>query len=923
MPGTLVGIPEMIENANAMSKLLHRILYVLVASSMMAPALAESKKIFSADFGYAEDRNRDGWPDVWQRHTDRDHPRFNKMGIAARSEIPSEDLKVIRRTLAQWMLAWEQRRLPGDIIPESIPPSIDAFLESTVADTCLEIVMNGRSARVESPSFPIDSRNAYRVQMQIMAEMIDPYQVQASVHWLDASGAQISEQPMSPVTRSSDWQLIRIQETSSIPSEAKFCKIRISVTPLNSQSIQTIVRCDRIRVERIPRIELEVEPSSRIVSVDQGFKVTCKLNEVNPEKTRIQLLARDHEGNDVWQRTNELESSAHDSAEVTATSWDLALAEAGFYTLSVRVLEDTSLQSHKESGLIVLAREKSSTMAANPRIGWSLPTLGSTISLAQLPKLVEFAKIGGIKFSVWLAEPNNASSRPIGWLVENLATKGIKCVGVIDAPGPEGQAKFPDKQGESLAALLDFPQIWQPMYEPIWRRTSLFLTQFQIGWDREASIGMHSNWLSNVTSLIKQVRTVGAEAKLTLPWNAFSQPPETTTGTSMPPWNRVISFSNPGLTDTEIGAMSQDATTEPNARWLSIDPLDRDRYGLEDRVRDLTKRLVAVHQYQWEMAWLSDPTHPQLAVLDAQGGPDELLLPFVRMTDALNGSEDFLAISLNEHVAGTLFRVGNEERGIIYATKPIDTLLCLGDQWTAKDVWGRDVPSVVRLQGDVASRQIALGRWPVLLSKVDRTLAQWQVNVGIENPTIENRIGQSEPLRVRLENPEPHAVAGTLEVIAPMLLQDDRVSVKFTAQASTSSFVDVPMRLRYDASQSMEPIDIVVTLNEKPERQFLVQRPVQVGLKDFQLETQSRIDERGNAIIELEMMNLSDQVANFECTLVLPGRPREKFQIIRLEKRFHRPIFIANGAELRGQSILLRCEEIRTGRVLNHRIEIR
>ncbi len=46
-------------------------------------------------------------------------------------------------------------------------------------------------------------------------------------------------------------------------------------------------------------------------------------------------------------------------------------------------------------------------------------------------------------------------------------------------------------------------------------------------------------------------------------------------------------------------------------------------------------------------------------------------------------------------------------------------------------------------------------------------------------------------------------------------------------------------------------------------RQFVVKRPVHIGLKDFQIETQSRIDERGNAIIELEMTNLGDEVANF------------------------------------------------------------
>ncbi len=79
------------------------------------------------------------------------------------------------------------------------------------------------------------------------------------------------------------------------------------------------------------------------------------------------------------------------------------------------------------------------------------------------------------------------------------------------------------------------------------------------------------------------------------------------------------------------------------------------------------------------------------------------------------------------------------------------------------DAWGGDQPEDYD------------GRWPILLRKIDRILAQWQIDVEIENPTIENRIGQSEPLRVRLRNPEPNAATGVLEVIAPSLLQDEKI----------------------------------------------------------------------------------------------------------------------------------------------------
>jgi hypothetical protein len=924
MPGTRVGFPVLIEKANAMTNLYVRcILSAWMVTSMTAWVHAQSKPAFTADFGYAEDANRDGWPDAWRRHIDRDHPRFTKMGIASRSDVSFEELQLIRRTLAQWMLAWKLRRLPGDVIPESIPQPVDIFLEKTIADTCLEIVMNGRSARIESPSFPIDPRNAYRVQMQMNTEFIDPFVAQASIHWLDASGSGIGEQWMDSVSTSKAWQILRIKETNHIPSQARFGKLRISVTPLSPRSIQTKVRCDRIRVERIPRIELDVEPASRLVSVNESVEVHCRMNEIDSSAVNLELVARDHEGNNVWRQTNTLEPSAGSSSEMVKSSWRLKLDQPGYYTLAVRVADDNSLLSHKESSVLVSQLNKPGPSTVNSRIGWGMPSLGNSVSIQQIPQLLQFAHVGGLKFSIWSSEQRDAANRSIGWLVENLATKKIKCVGVIAPPGPELQAKFPDENGKRLATLLNFPQIWQPMFDPIWRRTSLFLTQYQVGWEQDESLESSSNWQGNVAAIAKQIRTVGAEASLTLPWNALSDTPEKGFKNERVPWNRLLSIATPSLTEAELSAYSKQATVEPSRQWISLDPLARDRYSLEDRVRDLTQRLIAVHQHQWETAWISDPTEPRLAILDKSGGPDELLLPFQQIVDVLNNSQNIIQVRLHENLTGMLFKVANQDRAIVFANKPVEVGLYLGDQWTATDVWGRSVPFENRVVKNVPTRFLAVGKWPVVLSNIDRMLAQWQADVRIENPIIENRVGQSEPLRIRLQNPESSAVGGKIEVVAPLLLQEETSSAVFDVPANAESIVEVPLRLRYDASQSLEPLDIIVTFNDSPDRQFVIQRHMQIGLKDFQLETQARIDSTGSIVIDLEILNLSDQVANFDCTLILPNRPREKFQIIRLENRQYRPIVITDGNEMKGQSILLRCEEVRSGRVLNHRIEIK
>ncbi len=119
------------------------------------------------------------------------------------------------------------------------------------------------------------------------------------------------------------------------------------------------------------------------------------------------------------------------------------------------------------------------------------------------------------------------------------------------------------------------------------------------------------------------------------------------------------------------------------------------------------------------------------------------------------------------------------------------------------------------------------------MSNVDRSLVQWQQEVVIENSTIENRIGLSEPVRIKLINPAGHQARGTLGIVAPSLLEEGRADAKFSVPSGKSATVEVPMKLRYDAGQNQEPVDIVVSLDDKPTRQFLVHRQLLVGLKDF------------------------------------------------------------------------------------------
>ncbi len=445
-----------------------------------------------------------------------------------------------------------------------------------------------------------------------------------------------------------------------------------------------------------------------------------------------------------------------------------------------------------------------------------------------------------------------------------------------------------------------------------------------MGWDYDDSVSEHNNWEQNLGSLTRHIRSFGPETRLTIPHDAIiesiDQPNKKEAA-----WDRYLIHASPSLTGEEIQAYSKQPGLQPRDHWITIDPLDSRRYSLVDRVQDITERMIAVQQNAWETAWFSDPSDPKYAILDAEGGPDEMFLPLRTLTENLNNAEDFITMPMGENIKNIIYRVGNEDRMILWSNRPVEVPLYIGNEWTATDIWGRPVvPLPPKPNGQkIAPRVIQVGAWPVIIRKINRMAALWVMNVKIENPIIENRVGAVEPVRVYLYNPTNKMAAGKVEIYAPTLLQDDLASAPLSVEPNSGAAISVPIQLQPDAGQINEPVDIFITLDGHPPTQFGVKQSLNVGLKDFKLESSSIIDEQDQLVIQLTMTNESGQAANFDCMLLLPDKPRKRIQMINLNESATRTIVVDQGSAYKGQLLWLRCEEISSGRVLNHRIPVK
>ncbi len=948
-----------------------------------------AERIFEATFSRREDLNRDRWPDQWQRKTGRQHPAFVKMEIVTKAPGDEEEIQAIRRSLAQWFVAIQQNRLPGDVFTEAVPDQVDRFLESTVFNPCLQIQMNGGSAQVDGPLVPVIPQQAYRLDARVACELRDPFETTISIVWLDANGEELGMITSDAVDQSCAWREMHLDKIENIPEGSRFAKVRLKVDPTSTNSIVGTVQFDSIAFSRIPRLDLQMIPESRIVNVGDSVLLRCKMDAIDDEASRFNLRVVDHNGELVWESDSPLRESklspipestnlpsgeqqsgtveTDDPSKRSRTiEWKVPINQPGFYRFVVNASEGSPVRFTKSTTAIAYRKSTQQNVrgVSNRKLGWTMPTVGSEVTLNDLPSLLGFASVGRVKLSIWLAAPKTRAEQSIDWLTETLTAKNVDCCGVI-APEPpwlvaekaaaglaassnteaspsklvkyEASPTFKtssyatsrlglSQEGnntEPLADILDDSRAFDTMFLPLWTKASLFLINYQVGWDNDLSLAENGRRKEILDKLSSQVRKYAPESQLIVPWDVLAVRPERE-GKGAYSLNRLMFVSEPPLTASELTIVANAENQKGRSGgWVSMDPIDSRRYSTEERIRDLLQRMIALHSSALETGWISNPCDEAIGILDARGRPEELLLPFRTIAQALDGAEDFYSFPMEQpYVANAMYRANQLDNMILWAYQPQWIDAQWGDRWTATDIWGRPVDIRRDPTSAINAKQLHVGRWPIFVKDVDRNMIKWQTDVKIKNPIIENRIGQSDPILLHVHNPADKSVDGKLKIVSSSLFQSGLAEKDFSIEATASKTIEVPILLRRDVSQSNEPIEVIFELRGTPPVQFSVRKSLSLGLKNFQLETQSRFDDRGRLIIEMTMTNTSGQASTFDCTVHVPDRPRQRVQVINLQDRATKSIVLSDGAQYRGKSLLIRCEEIGTGRVLNQRVSI-
>lgn len=894
-------------------------------SDVKLPGAAGAGEVFQCDFEDAADRDYDGWPDLWVRDRSRELPEFLKIGI----------------------------------VPES-PAGGGA-----AANRCLQIELDGGGATVSNPPVTISSHFSFVATVRIKTAGLINDGAWATLSLLDAEGQVLQSHSSPPLTAAADWQLVRIGPIAAVSTRAVRAVVSLHLQPLNKREDLTgKAWFDDVRIIRLPRMLLRPNLPAGLYTSRETAELVCEVSGICVRNPQVRFELFDQAGQPLAEHRLQLLSpeDAHKAAEqglpeagyAGHAKWQPPLPGFGFYRVRATLLSgdgDEVLLDRTQTFAVV----RPLPAPTRSVFGWTLSGEEQPYAFGPLATLLAQAGLGWAKMPVWYDSRENTKADRIAWFAEQLSIQGIELVGVLDQPPPELRQVFREQGRLPVATVFAEPELWQPSVAPVMTRLSLKVRWWQLGNDEDVSFIGYQQLHTKVADIKKRLEEYTQQIHLGLNWRwLYAPPPSLAKGG---PWSFLSYGIDPPLTADEIGAylempkapatpaeappsarsarpvktskdalpVSRTAAANPrrelaqSQRWLLLSPLPKGEFTTEIRVQDLVLRMLAAKIHRADAVFVPRPFSDEDGVMNADGSPGELLVPW-RTTAMLVGGAEYLgAIQLPGGTTGQLF--AQDGRAVMAVWSPRETVekVFLGDDIELLDVYGRGTkPSRTTVDGQSLC-ELKIGPLPTFIIGMSEAVARFQAAAEFESTQLASVTGREQTIYLRLSNTFNQPVGGELTLHAPKSWGLDTRATRFKVAEGETLRLPLSVHLANDANSGPQPVRLDFELSGQGNPRFSVYRTLQLGLDDVQVEVTTRLRAKDGALlVEQQMTSLSDQPLSFRCVLFAPGRRRETRQVIDLGRERTTILFVLpRGEELIGKKLWLQVEEIGGVRVLN------
>jgi hypothetical protein len=858
------------------------IIVAILSAAPNADRPAGAEAVFACDFGEQWDRNYDLWPDGWERKRGLGYPAY----------------------------------VPCRISPEDPQPNRELTMQ-----------LNGAGALAQSPPIVIDGAFSYVLQVRVRTSAVRAGQAYVSLEFRgDGAGKKPGE-----VISHYDSQMIRSEEWTTCivgpvtpPAGATTAVIGLHLVPADSTELTGAASFADVWLGRLPRIELDTGNQHNLFTDRERVQVRCRISGLRT-LTSVAFQLEDVDGRVLAQAEQPLRretphimpvstrehSKPSEFAPMTAT-WRPPLEQVGFYRVRATVRNDERGEYGREMTLVLAEPARTPQLG---EFGWVLTSIDQPLPADALSSVLRQAGINWVKAPAWRHERRAEHLEALARLAERLGRERIEMVAVLDEPPAEIRPHLADADHPVAADVFSTPtELWYPSLEPTLARLALKVHWWQLGNDDDPSFVGYPDMAATLARVQTALGRFGQHLNVGVAWRYLAGAP-----TSAAPQFLTLS-AGPALTADEINAYLPTAAPTGVQRWALLDTLPPEDYGLQERTADLVLCMVAARRSGAEGVFSRRPFDPQRGLMRADGSPGELFLPWRTTALALAGKQYVGQLQLAGLSQNDLFAADGEAVAVVWRSQPGTESAYLGESPVQRDVWGRTLTVSREASGN---HRFAVGPTPTFLTGLDEPLARWQVGVQLDPPQLPSVVRRPQKVALKLSNPFPQGIVGSIRVVAPPQWIVQPETVEFQLRAGETQSLPLDVRLPADVTLGPQALQLDVQLSAARRYEFRMQRSLSVGTGELRLEAFTRLTAEGDLEVEQHVISSTDEPLSLECLLYAPDRKRLRSFVRVREGEDVRIYRLPNGAELIGKSLWLRAEEQHGDRVFNVRFQAR
>lgn len=861
---------------------------LILAAAVAAPTEARDPyavEVFRCDFGTQWDVNFDRWPDGWTRRRGEGFPHFVEVNIVAdRSDS-------------------ERRQL--------------------------EVELDGGGAAIYSPVIDIRPTFTYVLEGRIKTAGLQRTRAWLSITMLDAQRRRLDTFHSRRIGGTSDWNAIRMGPVASAHPNARYAVLGLHLEPVDGQDLTGRAWFADVWLGRLPRLALGSNASLNLHDDPDAVEIRCEITGVSDPQWRLNLSLQDWSGEVIDSDVRKLDAEPEEQIEAhsqdeavddpqapesyrATVQWQPRIPRNGYYTVEIAVEGAHGNVMRRNLSLAVF--EPSAPAPGPGEFGWTLPSGDHPLPLPTLAQLLGQVGIHWVKFPLWYESADEARVNDLVWFTERLRTQGIGTIGLLHNPPLSVKERFGSAASLSAAEIFTTPpEVWYPSLETVLLRLSLSVRQWQLGLDDDHSLAGLTDLERRLGELKQLLDEVGHDVQLGFGWDWLYELP----GGRSPTWRFVTLSTTPAMTHHELNDYLALPTQPGVKRMVAIEPLDRRHYSIETRTADLVHRMLAAKAGGVDGIFMPQPFDDERGLMNRDGSPGALLLPWRTTASMLSGAEFLGSIELPGGSENYVFARGDEAIMVLWNERPTREVLYLGDRVEQLDLWGhRSTPAT-----EEGRQVIEAGPLPVFVSGVNRPVAEWRMAFAFGRDRLPSVFGKMHQQTWRVQNFFPGGAGGRLRLITPSQWFVSPQTFDFELTAGEEMEQSFGVLFPFDADSGVQRVEAEFEIVADKAYRFSAYRHIGVGLGDVVVELSSQLVD-GDLLVEQRLVNRSDRPVSFNCSLFAPGRRRMRTQVVRLSRGEDVSTYrIIDGAELIGETLWLRAEEIGGERSLNYHFE--